>query len=284
MIFLKNGLRVGVIFLIAGSFLGCKPKVVKLKSPPHYNFGEPVIEKIDNKLQEISGLTWDRKNDEFYAHNDEKGILFVLDREKKFILREIPFGKKGDYEDVSLYNGVPYVLRSDGTIFKIEIKSDGTGNGAEAGELDIKGSKDFETLYYDNTRKALIMLCKNCKIDDKETVSAFAFYPDSIGFVSEPVYQLDIERIKELAPQPTSRFQPSAACINPVNKKLYIVSSASNQLAIADSSGNIESVFVLAKKLFPQPEGITFKGNGDMYISNEGIGSKATIIKFFYTP
>ena len=283
MVFLKNRYGICLIFLAVGVFLGCKPRIVKLKSPPHYNFGEPVPEKLDNRLQEISGLAWDRKNDEFYAHNDEKGVLYVLDREKKFILREIPFGEKGDYEDVALYNSVPFVLRSDGKLFKVDVNDDGTANGSEAGKLDLKGSKDFETLYYDNTRKALIMVCKNCKFDDKETVSAFAFYPDSIGFASEPVYQIDVNRIKELS-NSKSRFQPSAAAINPIDKKLYIVSSASKQLAIADADGNVESVYVLAKKLFPQPEGIAFKGNGDMYISNEGIGSKATLVKFFYKP
>jgi len=41
---------------------------------------------------------------------------------------------------------------------------------------------------------------------------------------------------------------------------------------------------MLAKKLFPQPEGLTFKTNGDMYISNEGISSKGTLIKFTFMP
>ena len=88
--------------------------------------------------------------------------------------------------------------------------------------------------------------------------------------------------MKELSPRPTSRFQPSAARIHPVLKKVFIISSASNQLVITDTNGNVENVYMLAKKLFPQAEGLTFKSNGDMYISNEALSSKASLLKFTY--
>ena len=39
---------------------------------------------------------------------------------------------------------------------------------------------------------------------------------------------------------------------------------------------------MLAKKLFPQAEGLAFKSNGDMYIANEAVASKAELLKFTY--
>ena len=261
---------------------GCHPKTIKLKSPPHYDFTRPIPDKLDLKLKEISGIFWDRKRDEFLAHNDEKGILYYLDKETKLIKKEVPFGAKGDYEDVTMYMESPYVLRSDGMLTRIFTDSLGQTHSLDAGKLPITGKNDFETLYYDDNRKALIMVCKNCEMDDKKTVSAFAYYPDSIGFDPKPVFTINADAVRNLAPVKTSKFQPSAAAIHPVLHKLFIISSASNQLVIADLDGNIEAVYVLAKKLFPQPEGITFKNNGDMYISNEGISSKATLLKFLY--
>ena len=46
--------------------------------------------------------------------------------------------------------------------------------------------------------------------------------------------------------------------------------------------GKILNEFSLNYSHFSQPEGIMFTQNGDLYISNEGKTSKATILKFNY--
>jgi uncharacterized protein YjiK len=276
--------RTGLWVLALSIVPACNQKGRVLKSPPHYNFSVFDEAKLDIRIKEISGITWDSKADEFITHNDESGKLFFLDKESKEIKREIKFAGKGDYEDIALANGVPYVLRSDGMLTKIVKDSAGTEIGIEAGKIDLTGTNDFEALYYDAGRKALIMVCKNCEMDDKKSISAFAFYPDSGGFDKKPVFTINADEIRSLAPEKSSKFQPSAAAIHPVLKKLFVISSASNQLVIADTNGKVESVFVLAKNLFPQPEGITFKNYGDMYISNEAITTKSTLIKFIYKP
>jgi uncharacterized protein YjiK len=263
--------------------MACQQKKKMIKSPPHYNFSGVYTDKLDLKLKEISGMAWDSERDEFLAHYDEKGSLFILDKETKEIKAEYPFGAKGDYEDIAIYKGVPYVLRSDGMITKIIRDSAGV-RGIEVGKIGISGTNDFETMYADTARKALIIICKNCAMDDKKNVSAFAFYPDSTGFDTNPVFTIDAAEVERLAPNKTSKLQPSAAAIHPVLKKLFIISSAANLLVIADLNGKVESVFELGKKLFPQPEGLTFKNNGDMYISNEGVNTRATIHRFVYKP
>ena len=267
--------------------LGCKQKVRLIQSPEHYSFKQVQTTKLDLKLKEISGLAWDNKRDEFLAHYDEAGKLYILDKSTNAITAEYPFGAKGDYEDIALYHGVPYVLISNGTIIKINRDSSGAViSGEKVGQLPLTGTNDFETLYADTARKALIMVCKNCAMDDKSKVSAFAFYPDSIGFVNEPVFRIDAEKIKEMSKaaghHKTSKFQPSAAGIHPIDKKLYIISSAASELVVADLNGNPEKVYELGEKLFPQPEGLTFKNDGTMYISNEGVAARSTILLFRY--
>ena len=264
--------------------VSCKQKKFFYKSPAHYDFSLVFRDKLDLKLKEISGIVWDNQNDEFVAHNDEKGIIYFLDRDTKGIKREFVFSEaKGDYEDIAMVNKDFYVLRSDGELFRIVKDSTGKQSTFDAGKLETSGKNDFEALYYDAEKKALIMLCKNCSDDDKKVVSAYAYYPDSVGFVKEPLYTINVKPIDSLSPRPTSRFQPSAARIHPVLKKLFILSSASNQLVITDLDGNLENVYMLAQKLFPQAEGLTFKSNGDMYISNEGVSAKSELLKFTYT-
>ena len=270
---------VPVIFLIS-----CKQKKFIYKSPPHYNFSKPFNDKLDLKIKEISGIVWDNQSDEFIAHNDEKGIIYYLDRDTKGIKREFVFSEtKGDYEDIAMAKKDVYVLRSDGKLFRIVVDSTGKQNTFDAGQLQSSGKNDFETLYYDAERNALVILCKNCSTDDKKVVSAYAYYPDSIGFDSKALFTIDTKMVDSMSPRPTSRFQPSAARIHPVLKKLFILSSASNQLVVTDLNGNVENVYMLAKNLFPQAEGLTFKSNGDMYISNEAVSSKAELLKFTYT-
>ena len=281
--FLKLFPRLLLLTLASLSMLtSCNQRVKKLKSPPRYNFSEVFTHKLDLKLKEISGIVWSKERGEFIAHNDESGKLFFLDKETKFIKAEFPFAGKGDYEDIAIAKGVIYVLKSNGTITKIIQDSSGKMKSVEAGKIGLSGINDFESMYFDDIRNALIIICKNCAMDDKSTVSAFAFYPDSTGFDETPVFKINADEVRSLAPQKSSKLQPSAAAIHPVLNKLFIISSPSNQLIMADRDGNPESVFHLSKKLFPQPEGITFKNNGDMYISNEGVTSKGTLLKFIY--
>lgn len=260
----------------------CYRKRLALKSPPNYNFSVPEPSKLDIRLREISGIAWETIKNRFLAINDESGKLFLINRETKDIDSTYSFGGKGDYEDIAIVDGIPYILRSDGVITKFDM--DSAVSVSQSQKINLKGKVDFETLYYDPGRRALIMLCKNCAVEGKDEVNAYAYYLDSTRFDTQPVYQIDVEAVKKLSPRQTSRLQPSGAAINPQQQKLYILSSASNQLVITDLNGKVEGVFVLSKRLFPQPEGICFRANGDMYISNEGGNGRATLLKFPYKP
>ena len=262
---------------------GCKQRQRILISPPHYDFSQFFTDKLDLKLKEISGLAWDPKNNIFYAVNDELGKIYIMEKESKVIINEYVFGNRGDYEDVAVLNEIPYVLRSDGTIFKIVIDSV-KATGIEMGKVPVSGSNDFESMYSDQERNSLVVICKNCSSDNSKSVSAYVYYPDSIGFGSKPLYVIDAGKVAELSPFKTKKFQPSAAAIHPKLQKLFILSSASHQLVVAGLDGTVESVHKLTPKLFLQPEGIAFKQSGDMYISNEGLGAKATLLKFVFIP
>ena len=205
----------------------------KLKSPPNYNFAivdeQKKLEPLA-KLKEISGIVWDSKANVFYANNDESGKLYFLDKESKTIIGEYVFGETADYEDVTVYKGVPYILRSDGMITRFVMDSSSKAYGVEAGKISLSGENDFETLYTDTEKNAMVLICKNCTSDDEKTVSAYAFYPDSLGFDNKPLFRIDAEKIKKLSPAKSPKFQPSAAAIHPILKKLFIISSASHQL------------------------------------------------------
>ena len=135
MIFLNftvNRLVSALLFFVL--LAGCRPKVRELKSPPHYNFSTAYTQKLpDTRLLEISGIAWDPKSNFFLAVNDESDRLFFLDKENKIIKEEYKFGDKGDYEDVAILEGRPYILRSDGMITKFVKDSAGKVFGLDVG-------------------------------------------------------------------------------------------------------------------------------------------------------
>lgn len=268
--------------LVSLLLFSCKQRVRVLKSPPHYNFAFASVTKLTTRLQNISGIAWDQKNKFFVAVNDDSDTLFILDRSSRAISETYALGNKGDYEDVAIYNGAAYVLRSDGMITKFSLDSTGKTSVTKMGEISIAGPNDFEAIYADTGRKALVFLCKNCQADDEKTISAYAYYPDSTGFDNKPVFTISADEIKRLSPFEAPKFQPSAAAVHPISKKLFILSSESRQLVIAGLNGKVDSVYKLSKQMFPQPEGITFNKNGEMYITNEGGLGKPTFIIFNY--
>ncbi len=82
--------------------------------------------------------------------------------------------------------------------------------------------------------------------------------------------------------KPDIKLRISAISIHPISDRLYVLSGAERLLLVFDMNGNIEYLERLDKDLFTQPEGITFMKNGDMFISNEGRKSEATLIRFNY--
>ena len=79
-----------------------------------------------------------------------------------------------------------------------------------------------------------------------------------------------------------AKFDPSAAAIHPINKRLYILSSAGNLLVIADTSGKIIEAYNLNPDQFPQAEGIAFAPNGDMFIRMKENLEHHTLLQFKY--
>ncbi|MBS1920130.1 MAG: SdiA-regulated domain-containing protein [Bacteroidetes bacterium] len=259
----------------------CKRKMVVLKSPPNYNFANPEIMKLDNRLKEISGISWDKKRDVFFAEVNNTGKIFMLERDTKHIINEASFGEKGDYTDVAMVDSIPYILRNDGVLFKCVTNNSGDWALVELAKLPNE-ENGFETLFYDVSRKALIIIGNANAKEDEDNINAYVYYIDSIGLNRTPLFYINKRKIRQLSPRKSSELEPTAAAINPVQQKIYILSSSSRQLVITDMNGKPEGVYVLIPGMFPDPTGICFQKNGDMYICNKGGSTAPIMLKFVY--
>jgi hypothetical protein len=117
-----------------------------------------------------------------------------------------------------------------------------------------------------------------------DAIIGYAFDPVTGTYDSRPFFSIPRKEVLRIMKDYSADFKPSAAAIHPITGKLFILASIGKQLIICTPFGTVEQAFDLNPDQFPQPEGISFASNGDMYISNEGLHGKATIVKFTYEP
>jgi uncharacterized protein YjiK len=244
------------LFIVLSCHLGADHKAADLPydlNHPSKNLSLPPL------LNEISGISFAPEENSIYAIEDEDGNLYKFTINDVSKIEKWNFGKKGDYEDLVYQDHYFYVLKSNGNIHKFNLES-GEVRNETTFNFPEKGNNEFETLYYDDQGKRLIMICKDCKGEKKTSLHAWAVNMQT-GEYTPGVFQNTAEGKQAL--------KPSAAAINPKTNELYILSSVNKLLIIADKNGKISNSYPLNEKLFKQPEGITFLPDGDMLISNE---------------
>jgi hypothetical protein len=268
-----KGNRISLSFLLPVLFLffvSCNNKAAyeNLSSPEGYDLNNPSIVKLPGYLDEISGIAYYPKDKGVFAINDEKGWLYKINFSKNMPIQRWKYAKGEDFEDLALVDSIFYVLQSSGKIteFKFYTPDSVRMNEYESG---LPGNNEFEILYYDKERNQLVLLCKDCDADDKNTLSSLAFDLASHKFLPSPPYVIDVRKIETLMQQKKVKFKPSAAAIHPITGELFIVSSVNKVLVIADRNGVPKKVHKISPRLYKQPEGLAFTPEGHLLISNE---------------
>lgn len=258
--------------LLSVSFLyfstGCRQHDDTLSSPPAYNLNRPAVIKLPAALDEISGLAYYPKDKSIFAVCDEKAWLYKIFLTGRMSIQKWKFAKSADFEDMVLTDSTFYILRSDGHLISVHFVSPDSVIAKEY-VPPLNGKNEFEILYLDKAQNRLIMLCKDCEADDKNSLTSWAFDLSAATFSPSPAYVIDIRRIEELMQEKKVKFKPSAAAIHPVTGQLFIISSINKVLVVADKNGVPEQVYRIDPGLYKQPEGLTFSPEGHLIISNE---------------
>lgn len=263
-------------------------------SKPCASYGLP------DSLYEISGLT-DIDEAHIGCVQDEKGIIFRYSLPEARIDSRSAFYVDGDYEGITLAGDDMYVLRSDGYLFRIKDYMNGKSVVSDSVDTEIPVHNN-EGLCYDEKNNVLLIAAKG-KIKKSEDMQDLRFVygckPGSLEMIDTAILIIDIDdiayKMKESGisvPVSTKKngetkyvslkFMPSSIAVHPVTDRLYILSAVDNLLAVFNRNGAVEQIHVLPETLFPKPEGITFLPNGDMFISNEGKGGRANLMRFCF--
>jgi uncharacterized protein YjiK len=237
-----------------------------------YDFENPTEKyALPDKLKEISGLSYYKKN-QLVCVNDEQGKIFIYDINEKKIVDKIPFGKDGDYEGVEVVGDEVFVLKSDGKLKGFKI--------GEAFEREIDCSEpevlEYEGLGYDSKSKYLLLVAKERKkdVDDKKMIYAYDFDRKVLfKHIAIPEDQVrDEANGKE--------FRPSGIAVHPQTGQTFVIASSGKKLLILSEKGQKEALISLNPKIYQQPEGICFSPDGQLFISSEGKNGDGYILRF----
>ncbi len=237
---------------------------------------------LPNELLEISGITFlPGQDDDIYAIQDEQGFLYKFNQPTQKVTFT-PFGKDGDYEDISISNTHFFILKSNGSIYSFPIADkDNIKNVFEQKNLLPKG--EYEGLFIDRESNQAYVLCKECKVDRKQPqTSGYIFSIDENSqFQPKGEFSIQLDELRAFDTKIKKTFKPSALAKKADSKEWYILSSVDKALVVTDENFRVKSLFPLDRKIFPQPEGINFDSKLNLYVSSEaGNQDKGIIYKF----
>jgi len=254
-------------------------------APPGYDWSNYEKILLGNDLLEISGMTFaPGQFDSLYAQQDEEGAIFKVGLPSGKYIRT-DFGRSGDYEDIAILADTILLLQSDGSFYAFKT-GDIQGEKASSTGLyeEILPKGEYEGMFADPLTQRYYVLCKSCKADkkkDQTTVYQLQWSHDSLRMVGS--YRIATEKIMAAQGKKKEAFLPSAIARHPITHEFYIVSSINKMLVSLNEQWEITAVYPLSRKLLLQPEGLSFDGDGNMYISSEGDELQAgRILKFIY--
>jgi len=247
-----------------------------------YQLNEPGRSwKLPPELAEISGLSC-IDGQRLACVQDEKGIIYIFNLKSGEVESKIEFGDDGDYEGIEITDKDAWVLKSNGTLFRITDFLEKKGTVVKKFSTELTGKNDTEGLAYDPVNHSLLIACKeNPYLDESEGKNAKAIYSFDLE-----TGQLDLSPFLMINPDIVKShtgkvsFKPSGLAIHPVSGDIFIIGSVGKLLLVLSRTGEILAMIKLSPMIFPQPEGICFSPDGKLFIASEGAGRGGTILEF----
>lgn len=280
---------------VSKTVLGNNPVPIDVPFP--YDFSQLKKYDLPAILNEVSGLTYDKEDGRLLAIEDERGVIYSLDKNNGSILSKDKFHKDGDYEGITMVGDYIFVLKSSGTIYKV--KKGDYNSDPEKIKGALKKEFNLEGLTFDPYSSALLVSCKEpTENEGKNTRCLFSFDVDSKKMSKTPFLVIQRDEImsyivnhfsEEEAEEKFNKIinpdvdylhlGPSGLAIHPFTKDIFILSSKSKCLLVYDrDTKTLVHLEKLDKRIFEQPEGISFDTLGNLYISSESKKKPAQLV------
>jgi len=262
-----------------------------------YNFDQfDEVFVLDRVLEEISGLSYCEDTHTLITHNDEKGIFFILDITNGKIIDHHKFAKSGDYESIQCLPENIYVANSTGHLYRIDRSKP---DRSEEQNTILSEKNNVEGLCYDKENNQLLLACKDKLLENKKKnknrKAIYAYDLANQSIIPKPVLTISRNKLttwleKNYIPRSNKDFKkkkdrvkdfsPSGICYNYNQSELYLLSAKGGTLVVFDKALKLSQIHFLNPNTIPQPEGICFDKEDNLYLSTEGQGHSGKIFKF----
>ena len=234
--------------------------------------------ELPSELTEISGIAF-LSDGQIACVQDEEGKVYIYNLDSRRITKEIAFAESGDYEGIAIVGTAAYVLRSDGLLYEIAGFMSATPAVTQH-RTPLSAHNDVEGLAYDPNGKRLLLAIKGEEAAGADYKGIYAFDLASKRMEARPVYKILLnDPVFAQDAKKKVTMQPSDLTVQPSKGDLYLVDGARPKLLVMDTTGRLKKLYHLDNDDFPQPEGIGFNKEGELFISNEGRGGVGTILK-----
>ncbi len=236
--------------------------------------------KLPTNLEEISGLAMTRDN-RLLAHNDERGIIFEIDYQngsiaKSFQLTDMKNPVASDFEGIATIGDQIYLVTSSGRLYACREGAAGVSVLFNVYTTGVGRDCEIEGLAYDESKRALLLMCKDARSADME--GQLAIYHWSIDDKQLSVDAHTVIPVAEFSQHiKGKKFQPSGIERHPMSGNYFIVAARQGAIAEITPDGQVVAVREFPAQWHRQIEGIAFAADGTLIVSDEGAGRKARL-------
>jgi len=240
-----------------------------------FDFEEPLaVFTLPSTLDEVSGLAF-FSGERLLAHNDEVAVAFTLDPVSGAVTGTSTLGTptvRGDFEGIAVAGSRAFLITSSGILYAFQGGSAEAGQPYRTADTGLGDRCEAEGLAYDAGADELLVACKRHS------------GPDDVAWVYRVWLGPGEMRVRPVRiPLDVSNsalgdgFHPSGIEVDPMTGTLVLVSAREEAIMEVTPDGRVLSAVLLRKRRHPQPEGIAFDGEGNLYVADEAHGRQARL-------
>ncbi|NNU16516.1 hypothetical protein HK107_09310 [Parvularcula sp. ZS-1/3] len=236
--------------------------------------------RLEKVLEEVSGLAPvdgpgadDVMRAMVYAHDDERGIVYLVETNGGHIRGKIKLGKpsvKADFEGVTATEDFLYLVTSSGLIYEAPIEDEPGTVRFNVYDTGVSARCEVEGLTTSGDG-GLFLLCK----EDRGRLTIHRWSLETR--LSEPEVWVSLPP-RDL-PVPAGMRWTGLERDTKTGDVLVLGHSPALVMRLS-SEGEPKSVFRLVDGIHPQPEGIALTAYGSLLIADEGRGKRATMKEY----